>query len=163
MVDRKDPHTDPAPSTRPAKSSDPDKRFRLRTIVIGAATALMLVVIFLLSGLGTSTQDSEIVLGEKVHTIQLDVLNGVGRTNLAQHVTDYLRSKGFDVVETGNFKEELEKTLVIDRTGNSKAAVQVAEALGVPMEQVMQKIDKTLYLDVSVYLGKDYQSLQPFR
>lgn len=163
MADRPDLQTNAAHSSRPPNSAPSVKRFRLRTAVIGGSTGIALSAVFFLSGLGSSSQDSEIILGEKVHTIQLDVLNGVGRTNLAQQMTDYLRSRGFDVVETGNFGEELEKTLVIDRTGNGQAAVQVAEALGVPLDQVMQKIDKTLYLDVSVYIGKDYQSLQPFR
>jgi len=108
-------------------------------------------------------RESEVVVGNKVRTIQLDVLNGVGEAKLAQRMTDFLRSRGFDVVEIGNYREELERTLVIDRTGNSQAAIQVAKSLGVPLEQVIQRIDKTLYLDVSVFIGKDYPSLQPFK
>ncbi len=108
-------------------------------------------------------RESEVVVGNKVRTIQLDVLNGVGEAKLAQRMTEYLRSRGFDVVEIGNYREELERTLVIDRTGNSQAAIQVAKTLGVPLEQVIQRVDKTLYLDVSVFIGKDYPLLQPFK
>ncbi|MBI4417769.1 MAG: LytR C-terminal domain-containing protein, partial [Ignavibacteriales bacterium] len=112
---------------------------------------------------GNGVAESEVVDGGRVHTIQLDVLNATGETKLAQKMTDYLRSRGFDVVELGNHRGGLEKTLVIDRTGNTQAAVQVAEVLGVPREQVVQKLDKTLYLDVSVYIGNDYRALRPFR
>jgi len=78
-------------------------------------------------------------------------------------LTDFLRGRGFDVVEIGNYAGDLERTLVIDRTGNRDAAVRVAQSLGLPEERVVQKIDRTLYLDVSVYIGKDYQTLRPFK
>lgn len=107
--------------------------------------------------------ESEVLVDDKLHTIQLDVLNGTGESKLAQRLTDYLRSRGFDVVEMGNYAGDLENTLVIDRTGNREAAVRVAQSLGVPEEKVIQKIDTTLYLDVSVYIGKDYRSLDPFQ
>lgn len=123
----------------------------------------VVVVAVILIGRGDGTAQSEVVLQGRVHTIQLDVLNATGEAKLAQRVTDYLRSRGFDVVEIGNYREPLERTLVVDRTGDAQAAVQVAEALGISPEQVMQKIDKTLYLDVSVLIGKDYATVRPFR
>lgn len=100
--------------------------------------------------------------GGRTHTIQLDVLNGSGTPRLGQRFTDYLRARGFDVVEMGNFKESgIEFTRVIDRVGDLAAARQVAEALGVPKERVIQQIDKYAYLDVSVVIGKDFKSLKP--
>lgn len=108
--------------------------------------------------------EPEIVKGGKAHTIQLDVLNGSGTPKLSQRFTDYLRSRGFDVVEMGNYKDSrVEQTRVIDRAGNLAAAQQVAEALGVPVERVTQQIDRTAYLDVSVVIGKDYRSLKPLQ
>jgi hypothetical protein len=102
--------------------------------------------------------------GGKTHTIQLDVLNGSGTPRLGQRFTDYLRARGFDVVEMGNFKESgVELTRVIDRAGDLTAARQVAEALGVPKERVIQQIDKNAYLDVSVVIGKDFKSLKPLK
>jgi len=100
----------------------------------------------------------------KTHTIQLDVLNGSGTPRLGQRFTDYLRARGFDVVEMGNYKESgVELTRVIDRSGDLTAARQVAEALGVQKERVVQQIDKNAYLDVSVVIGKDYKSLKPLK
>ena len=102
--------------------------------------------------------------GGKTHTIQLDVLNGSGTPRVGQRFTDYLRARGFDVVEMGNYKESgIELTRVIDRVGDLTAARQVAEALGVPKERVIQQIDKNLYLDVSVVIGKDFKSLKPLK
>ena len=102
--------------------------------------------------------------GGKTHTIQLDVLNGSGTPRLGQRFTDYLRARGFDVVEMGNYKESgVEFTRVIDRVGDPEAARQVAEALGVPKERVIQQIDKNVYLDVSVVIGRDFKSLKPLK
>jgi hypothetical protein len=102
--------------------------------------------------------------GGKTHTIQLDVLNGSGTPRLGQRFTDYLRARGFDVVEMGNYKESgVEFTRVIDRAGDLSAAGQVAEALGVPKQRVIQQLDKNSYLDVSVVIGKDYKSLKPLK
>lgn len=102
--------------------------------------------------------------GGKLHTIQLDVLNGSGTPKLSQRFTDYLRSRGFDVVEMGNYKDSrVERTRVIDRVGNLAAAQQVAQALGVPKDRVTQEVDRTMYLDVSVVIGKDYRSLKPLK
>jgi len=134
-------------------------RFKLALAAVGivAVSVLLLVLAF------GSSDEALITDGQKERTIQMDVLNGAGESRLAQRLTDYLRSRGFDVVETGNYQEELEKTLVVDRAGNAQAALQVAQALGIPAEQVMQRIDKNLFLDVSVFIGKDYRTLRPFR
>ncbi len=104
----------------------------------------------------------ETVQGGKTHTIQLDVLNGSGVPKLSQRFTDYLRARGFDVVEMGNYKDsKVENTRVIDRAGHPEAARQVAEALGVPKTAITQQIDRNAYLDVTVVIGKDFRLLKP--
>jgi hypothetical protein len=106
----------------------------------------------------------EVVQGSKSHIIQLDVLNGSGAAKLAQRFTDYLRARGFDVVEMGNYRESgIEFTRVIDRAGDRQAAAQVARALGVSEERVTQEIDRNAYLDVTVVIGKDYRTLKPLQ
>ncbi|GJQ20374.1 MAG: hypothetical protein HBSIN02_07290 [Bacteroidia bacterium] len=152
--------TDSPSARRKHSSGRPTVRKRL---VLSFVVFLSAVIAIILATRGRGGAESEIVEEGRVHTIQLDVFNATGEAKLAQRMTDYLRSRGFDVVEIGNYREPLERTMVIDRSGNSRAAVQVAEALGVPMEQVLQRIDKTLYLDVSVFIGKDYETLRPFR
>lgn len=107
--------------------------------------------------------EPEIVQSGKSHVIQLDVLNSTGTPKLGQRCTDYLRARGFDVVEMGNYKEAVEYTRVIDRAGNLEAAQQVAKALGIPKERVARQIDRNAYLDVSVVIGKDFRKLKPFQ
>lgn len=107
--------------------------------------------------------EPEIVQSGKHHVIQLDVLNGTGTPKLGQRCTDYLRARGFDVVEMGNYKEAVEQTRIIDRAGNIEAAQQVAKALGIPKERVSQHIDRNAYLDVSILIGKDFRTLKPFQ
>jgi len=130
-------------------------------LFIGSPLAILVLIFTAIFSGGQS--ESEVLVNDKIHTIQLDVLNGSGESKLAQRLTDFLRARGFDVVEMGNYAGDLEKTLVIDRTGNRDAAVRVARSLGLPEERVIQKVDNTLYLDVSVYIGKDYRSLDPFK
>ena len=92
--------------------------------------------------------------------IQLEVLNGCGIPGLATKYTSSLRRYGFDVVETGNFDNfDLENTLVISRTGNMENARRVAQALGVPEEQIIREESSDFYLDVTLVLGSDYTSL----
>jgi len=99
---------------------------------------------------------------ETLPAIQVEVLNGCGISGVAQKITNYLRSKKFDVVQMGNYISfDVENTIVIDRTGNIQNAYDVAEALGVDKQDVIQQINKDYFLDVSVIVGKDYNKLIP--
>jgi len=96
--------------------------------------------------------------------IQIEVRNGCGVAGVARQVTAYLRSRGFDVVESGNFEHfNVEKTQVIARTKSIDAARKVAEQLGVDAVAVSQEIAPDLYLDVTVVIGKNYPQLKPFK
>jgi len=92
--------------------------------------------------------------------IQLDLLNGCGAKGAGSKFMSYLRSNGFDVVEMKNYKTfNVPQTLVIDRTGNLAAARRVAAALGVSDKNVIQQINADYFVDVSVVIGKDFESL----
>lgn len=96
--------------------------------------------------------------------IQVEVRNGAGVANLASQTTEFLRDRGFDVVDQGNYSSfDQQKSIVIDRIGNVKAAREVAEALGIPGTRVEQEIRPEYYLDASVIIGHDYEHLRPFR
>ncbi len=95
-------------------------------------------------------------------TIQLDVLNGCGAAGAAVQFTSYLRGRGYDVVEVRNYKTfDLNESLVIDRVGNMQNAERVAYALGIRKQNILQQMNPDYYVDVSVVIGKDYQSLKP--
>ncbi|MBI3194734.1 MAG: LytR C-terminal domain-containing protein, partial [Ignavibacteriae bacterium] len=62
--------------------------------------------------------------------LQIDVLNGCGEKGVASRFTNFLRSKGYDVVEMKNYKtSSIPRTLVIDRMGNMQPARDIAEPL----------------------------------
>lgn len=108
--------------------------------------------------------DDEIVEGKVADLIQVDVRNGCGISGVADRFTDFLRAKGFDVAEYGNYiSSEVDETLVIDRIGNMANAYAVAKSLGVKKENVIQQLNKDYFIDVSVIIGKDYFSLNPFK
>lgn len=95
---------------------------------------------------------------------QIDVQNGTGENGVAADFRAYLKKKGFDVVEMGNYKNsDVNKTMVIDRNGNKNAAVKVAESLGLSERNIIQQKDTTSFLDVTVIIGKDYQELNPYK
>jgi hypothetical protein len=94
--------------------------------------------------------------------IQIDVLNGSGLQGVASSCTSYLRARGFDVVEMHNYKTtDLVESLVIDRVGNTANAEKVAYALGIKKKNIIQQLSQDYYVDVSVVLGKDFESLKP--
>jgi hypothetical protein len=94
--------------------------------------------------------------------LQLDILNGCGAHGVGSKFTDFLRARGFDVVENKNYKSfQVAQTLVVDRIGDLSAARRVAEALGVKEKNIVQQINPDYYVDVSVIIGKDYTELQP--
>lgn len=93
--------------------------------------------------------------------IQLEVLNGCGVPGLANDFTSVLRKNGFDVVETGNFKNfDMQNTVVIARTFDAENARRVADALGINSENVFIEASEDFYLDATVVIGSDYKSLK---
>jgi hypothetical protein len=157
-----EPHTS-TPDTSSPRQPDSSRPLWKRLLPILLVPPVVLLLYVVTQSLFRTSSDPEVVVGGRTRAIQLDVLNGAGQPKLAQRLTDYLRARGFDVVELGNFSSVVEATLVLDRAGNLEAAKQVAAALGLPEERVQQKIDKSLYLDVSVIIGKDFSRLKAFQ
>lgn len=97
-------------------------------------------------------------------TLQIDVQNGSGVSGIADKFTEFLRSKGFDVVEMGNFSSSDVKTsMVIDRAGNMRNAKRVATSVGISEKFVIQQMNKNYFLDATVVIGKDYAELLPMK
>lgn len=96
--------------------------------------------------------------------IQLDVQNGTSENGVASKFTEYLRKKGIDVVEIGNYKtNDINRTMIIDRAGDFNKAKRVAAVLGVSDRNIIQQINESLYLDATVVIGKDFNELNPYR
>jgi hypothetical protein len=86
--------------------------------------------------------------------IKVEVLNATLTKGLARRATTYLRDRGFDVVETGTYKKQLDKTLVIDRSNHPEWATLVAAAFA---GTVQEKPDSSRYLDITVLVGADWR------
>lgn len=98
------------------------------------------------------------------NNLQVEVLNGCGISGVADRFTDYLRNNQFDVVNMGNYiRFDMDETLVIDRIGNMANAQKTAKALGVKNSNILQQLNQEYFLDVSIVIGRDYYTLQPFK
>ncbi|MEJ2617528.1 MAG: hypothetical protein P8Z35_21420, partial [Ignavibacteriaceae bacterium] len=63
---------------------------------------------------------------------------------------------------TGNYISfDVDKSMVIDRTGNKANAIKVADALGIDHKNIIQQINNDYILDVSLIIGKDFKQLKP--
>lgn len=93
--------------------------------------------------------------------IQVEVLNGCGVPGIASRYTHILRKNGFDVVESGNFDNfDVTHTFIIDHSGHIENARRVARALGVNPKRVIEERSKDYYLDATIVVGSDYNSLK---
>lgn len=110
-----------------------------------------------------ATIDKDIKPETVTEVIQINILNSTKISGKANEVKKYMRSRGFDVVETGNYTEEVEKSFVIDRLGDKQSAIKVASAVGIPDSLIITEIDSSLFLRCSVILGKDLHQLNPFK
>lgn len=96
--------------------------------------------------------------------IQLNILNASGESGLAKTAMNFMRNRGFDVVEIANFDTfGIAKSYVVDRVGDSLSCVKVCQAMGMSADRRVVEIDSSLYLRATVVLGLDYQTLKPFQ
>jgi len=95
--------------------------------------------------------------------IQLNILNGTNNKGIARQAMNYLRDRGFDVVEINNYESIVKRSFVLDLVNDSLSAHNVAYAVGIGDSMILKRIDSSLYLRVSLIIGQDYLQLKPFR
>lgn len=131
---------------------------RLAGLVIGVLLVLVLIgslVTGLRGGGGDPSTAEESLPDVTKERVRVEVLNAAGVSGLARDGTERLREAGFDVVFYGNASGfGPDTSWVLDRVGRPEGAERVAEALGI--EHVRTAVDSTLYVDVSVILGRDW-------
>ena len=85
--------------------------------------------------------------------VRIEVVNGSGEPGAAAKLASYLRDGGFNVVLVGSGdRYDYVRTIVVDRTGNERAAAAVAAYLG-PVQRVRQRARSEA--DVTVVVGRD--------
>lgn len=128
----------------------------------------VVTILFLVSTLVNATSRSvdgqlDKRSGEVAESIQVNILNACGEDGLASKARKYLRKRGFDVVEIGNYPGLLDKSVVIDRLGDRRSALKTAYAFGVNDSLVYKNIDSTLFVRNTLIIGKDYKNLNAFQ
>jgi hypothetical protein len=112
----------------------------------------------------TNGEAGEFIPAVNSQSLKVEVLDGAGNMRAARQMTNILRAQGYDVVEMKkNIDDSEERTFIFDRSGNLDAARKLATKVGVSQDKVFQKIDRTLYLDITVVMGKDYPRLKSFQ
>lgn len=136
--------------------------FLLNTIIIVLCLLILflgyaLIVQILNSNKNEDSAEQNILLPSQV---QVEVLNGCGVAGVADRFTELLRAKGFDVVNKGNYTSfDVDNTLVIDRSNNHEKTSLVAETIGVEKKRIVKQFNNQYFLDITLIIGKDYNTL----
>jgi len=95
----------------------------------------------------------------KPNTGQIQVLNGSGKSGMADVFRNFLADYGFDIIEFGNAREwNYERTVVISRSAASdQIARDLAKVLGT--DRVIHLQHSASLVEATVIIGKDYKEL----
>ena len=123
----------------------------------------ILLIITLLKNLSFNSNADESAIADSLKPrIQVEVLNGCGGSGKAEILTNFLRSKGIDVVNLGNYRSfEIEKSIIISRNNKIRSAEKVASSLGLNESSIITQTNPDYMLDITLILGKDYNKLIP--
>ena len=162
------PRVKPKRLSRSAKKKGFKEQF-LTASIWGLSLINITLIASLLSEFFVSPNENTISINEPVVepkkvVITVEVLNACGVQGLANDISQFLRKNDFDVVNIGNYKNfDLERTLVFDRGSYNRIyAKKVSKVLGVEDRQVVEQMDNSLQLDVTVIIGKDYKILKVY-
>ncbi len=89
------------------------------------------------------------------------VQNGTMTSGLAARTDRYLRDLGVKVVEVGNADQFADSTMLVDYTGKPYTLSFLANALGVPEQNILHRYDPESTIDVQVILGRDWAESNP--
>ena len=110
---------------------------------------------------------TELYAADPVLDIQIEILNGCGTPGIAAKFSQFLREKRVDVVRSEYADHfEYEKTILIQRTENVNGMQHVAEALKFDIknpDQVITSVDPNLDVDLTLIIGKDYNSISAIK
>lgn len=108
-------------------------------------------------GIINSNNKKEVQPKNVQQLIQVEVLNGCGVGGVGDKITDIIRSKGIDVVKTGNYITfDVDQTFIIDRVGKIETAYKVADSLGIDKKNIIAQTNKQYFLDLTIVIGKDF-------
>lgn len=119
--------------------------------IIAAAAVLIFItaIVFVIADYASKRLDKEI--------LRVEVLNGTAENGLAGRFAEYLRSEKLDVIIVSNARyDTISQTMIIDRLKpNAAYGKFVARTIKCP--NVMSEVDSSLYVDVTVIVGNDFE------
>ena len=144
-----------------------DNKIGNLALILGLSLCVVLMLSSFITRIITPPVETELDLdtqptNEIEQVIQVNVLNACGKAGLARNIQNFLMERGYDVVSIGNYDQELDNSIVIDRLGDISSANKVAYALGVDETSITSGIDSTMFVRATVIVGKDYLQLKPF-
>ncbi len=154
------------------KKTPLDKKKLTRTIIISVLGFMVLIMsvsfinrIFANPTVAASVaalplQDNN---AHNVSQVQLQVLNACGVEGLAKRVKDYLVTKGFAVSDVGNYSGAVDKSFLIDRSGDLQNSVKITEALGIDKNLIKVETAPLKPVINTIIIGNDFSSLKPFK
>ncbi|MBC8312549.1 MAG: LytR C-terminal domain-containing protein [Candidatus Marinimicrobia bacterium] len=98
------------------------------------------------------------------HKITVEIHNGCGIPKLAILYTEFLRSEGFDVIDSRNADNfEYTKTQILHHQGDKARAISLGKTMTV--DETLITAEKSPYLihDLTLILGSDYQQLNSYQ
>jgi hypothetical protein len=146
------------------------KKVNMKKMPLFAITAIIGLIVVALVGFGilrflnsddkfSSKSDND---QNQNLDFQIDVLNGCGAEDVAFQVAQYLRVKGFDVIDYGDYGTTVNESFIIDHIGRPDIAKSIAKELGIDESQIVSSMSK-YYNEFTVVIGKDYIMLKPFK
>ena len=133
--------------------------FTIASVILTVFAVFLLYSILDKTGIINSTDNKNIKPQNVQQLIQVEVLNGCGVTGIGDGLTDVLRSKGIDVVKTGNYRSfDVDNTFIVDRTWKIETAERVADSLNLDKRFIITEKNKSLFLDLTIVIGKDYKN-----
>jgi hypothetical protein len=101
--------------------------------------------------------------------IQLEILNGCGESGVAKKLSDLLKKSTYDIVNSGNYIERgkinwnVAETRIISQVSNPQNARDLADVMGVLYSNVEIFENPSPIADITVVIGKDYNTLAIFQ
>ena len=93
---------------------------------------------------------------------EIEILNGCGKSGIANLYSNYIRKNNFDVIEIKNaehFNYEY-TTLIINDSKDNISAHKLEKLLTINKNNIIKK--KNLVWDYIIIIGKDYKELKSF-
>ena len=113
-----------------------------------------------LAALITKTKYEEIT----GHKITVEIYNGCGIPKLANLYTEFLRSEGFDVIDSRNADNfDYTKTQILHHQGDKARALSLSKTMKIDESLITEEQSHYLIHDLTLILGGDYQQLNSYQ